>query len=100
MTPTEPFDHPPTTLRVLVSPAAGRLRYLPPRRFSGGRELVDEGQPVARLHRGTDEVILRAPVAGTVSSVLGLEGEPVLTGQAVLAIEPESAAEPPEPEVA
>jgi biotin carboxyl carrier protein len=40
------------------------------------------------LVRGKDEVIVRAPVGGRVSAVLGLEGEPVAAGHAVLAIEP------------
>jgi hypothetical protein len=78
----------PVSLRVLVSPGAGRLRFLPPRRFEGGVELVEEGQPVFRLVRGKDEIIVRAPVAGRVSAVLGLEGEPVAAGHAVLVIEP------------
>lgn len=78
----------PTTLRVLVSPGPGRLRFLPPERFHAGRELVAAGQPMARLTQAGTEVILRAPVDGTVSSIIGLEGEPVVTGQAVLAIEP------------
>lgn len=86
----EPFDHTPTSLRVLVSPGSGRLRYCPPRRFAGGRELVEAGQPVARLQQGAQELILRAPVGGVVSSVLGIEGEPLVPGQAILAIEPEA----------
>ena len=85
----EHIDHTPTSLRVLVSPAAGRLRYLPPERFVGGMERVEAGQPVARLLQGGTEVLLRAPVGGVVSSVLGIDGEPVVAGQAVLAIEPE-----------
>jgi hypothetical protein len=78
----------PVFLRVLVSPGSGRLRFLPPLRFEGGVELVEEGQPVFRLVRGKDEIIVRAPVGGRVSAVLGLEGEPVAPGHAVLAIEP------------
>jgi multidrug efflux pump subunit AcrA (membrane-fusion protein) len=89
MTPiVEPLGHVPTTLRVVVSPGTGRLRYLPPRRFAGGVELVEAGQPVARLTGTGDDVLVRAPVDGRVSSVLGIEGEPVVAGQAVLAIEP------------
>jgi hypothetical protein len=78
----------PVSIRVLVSPGTGRLRFLPPRRFKAGVELVEEGQPVFRLVRGKDEIIVRAPVAGRVSAVLGLEGEPVAPGHAVLVIEP------------
>jgi biotin carboxyl carrier protein len=77
------------TLRVLVSPGHGRLRLLPPLRFENGFELVSRGQPVARLEQGRQDVILRSPVDGRVTAVLGLEGEPVVTGQAVMEIEPE-----------
>lgn len=77
-----------TTFKVLVSPGSGRLRFLPPRRFARGMEMVEAGQPVARLQQGRVEVIVRAPVTGRVSAVLGLEGEPMIAGQAVLAIEP------------
>ncbi len=78
----------PGTFRVLVSPGAGRLRFLPPVRFAGGVEIVEAGQPVARLEQGHGDVIVRAPVSGRVSAILGLEGEPVVAGSAVLAIEP------------
>jgi multidrug efflux pump subunit AcrA (membrane-fusion protein) len=77
------------TLRVLVSPGSGRLRLLPPRRFENGFELVSRGQAVARLEQGRRDVILRSPVDGRVTAVLGLEGEPVVMGQAVMEIEPE-----------
>jgi biotin carboxyl carrier protein len=40
------------------------------------------------LVRGKDEIIVRAPVGGRVSAILGLEGEPVAPGHAVLVIEP------------
>ena len=84
----ETRDDTPVSLRVLVSPGSGRLRFLPPVRFEAGVELVEPGQPVFRLVRGKDEIIVRAPVGGKVSAVLGLEGEPVSAGHAVLAIEP------------
>ena len=80
------------TLRVLVAPGTGRLRLLPPRAYRGGTEWVEPGQPVARLEIGTGEVVLTAPVGGRVAAVMGLDGEPVVAGQAVLAIEPEGGA--------
>lgn len=89
-TTSEVFGHTPTSLRVVVSPASGRLRYLPPRRFDRGAELVEAGQPVARLQTGEEEILVVAPVGGRVSSVLGIEGEPMVPGQAVLAIEPDT----------
>ncbi|HEX2029932.1 MAG TPA: hypothetical protein VHL78_00820 [Actinomycetota bacterium] len=78
------------TLRVVVAPAPGRLRLLPPQAFRGGAEWVERGQPVARLQQGASEVVLTAPVGGRVAAVLGLDGEPVVRGQAVLAIDPEA----------
>jgi biotin carboxyl carrier protein len=82
----------PTTLKVLVAPSAGRLRLLPPQSFREGSEWVEAGQAVARLEQGRRDTVLRAPVEGRVASVLGLEGEPLLPGQPVLAIDPDVAA--------
>jgi biotin carboxyl carrier protein len=76
------------TFKVIVSPGSGRLRLLPPKRFENGAEWVEEGQPVARIEQGPREVLLRAPVGGRVAAVLGLEGEPVAAGHAVMAIDP------------
>jgi biotin carboxyl carrier protein len=80
----------PTTLKVVVAPTAGRLRLLPPVLFRDGSEWVEAGQAVARLEQGRGDTILRAPVGGRVAAVLGLEGEPVLPGQPVLAIDPDT----------
>jgi biotin carboxyl carrier protein len=77
------------TLRVVVAPGPGRLRLLPPRAYRGGTEWVEPGQPVARVEQGRADVVLTAPVGGRVAAVLGLDGEPVVAGQAVMAIEPE-----------
>jgi biotin carboxyl carrier protein len=79
----------PTTLKVVVAPTAGRLRLLPPRSFRNGSEWVEAGQAVARLEHGSRNTFLRAPVDGRVATVLGLEGEPVLPGQPVFAIDPD-----------
>lgn len=79
------------TLKVVIAPRPGRLRLLPPTAFRGGSEWVEPGQPVARLEHGRGDVMLTAPVAGRVAAVLGLDGEPVVAGQAVMAIEPEGA---------
>jgi biotin carboxyl carrier protein len=88
------MGHRPVWLRVVVSPGSGRIRLLPPRRFEGGREMVESGQPVAMLVHGSDQVEILAPVSGRVSSVMALEGEPVVAGQAIMAIEPENEAVP------
>ena len=76
------------TFRVLVSPATGRLRFLPPKRFERGMEMVEAGQAIAHVVHGTGDMILRAPFAGRLAAVMGLEGEPVVPGSAVVAIEP------------
>jgi biotin carboxyl carrier protein len=79
----------PTTLKGVVATSAGRLRLLPPTRFREGSEWVEAGQPVARLEQGRGDTIVRAPVGGRVTAVLGLEGEPMPPGQAVLTIDPD-----------
>jgi biotin carboxyl carrier protein len=79
----------PLGIRVVVSPSGGRLRLLPPVRFADGFEVVVPGQPVAMLCLGADEVAVCAPVHGRVTSVLGLDGEPIRTGQPILVIQPE-----------
>ena len=89
---TEPRARPDTEraqFRVVVAPESGRLRLHPPRAFRGGSEWVERGQTVAHVERGATKVDVPAPVAGRVAVVLGLEGEPVVTGQPVIAIEPE-----------
>ena len=79
----------PLNLRLVVTPTAGRVRFLPPRRFADGREMVDAGQPLARLEQGHRQTVIRTPVKGAVSSVLAIEGEPVVPNQPLFAIEPE-----------
>jgi biotin carboxyl carrier protein len=82
--------HRPTTLHIVVAPGAGRVRLLPPRTFRDGREWVHQGQAVARVEQGAKEIDVLAPVAGRVSSVMALDGEPVIAGTPVMAIEPEA----------
>lgn len=82
--------HRPVWLRVVVAPGPGRVRLLPPLRFAHGRELVERGQPVARLVQGSREIDIVSPVSGRVSSVMALDGEPLVAGQPVMAIEPEA----------
>jgi biotin carboxyl carrier protein len=75
-------------ITLIVSPANGRLRVLPPVRFLQGKEWVEQGQPVARVeHGGLSDDIL-APMHGTMGGVLGRDGQPVKAGQPVAWIEP------------
>ena len=79
-----PFD-----LRLVLTPTAGRVRFYPPCSFAAGSERVEVGQALARLERGRHQTVVRAPVGGTVSSVLAIEGEPVAANQPLFAIAPE-----------
>ena len=79
----------PLDLWLVVTPGAGRVRLLPPRRFAAGREVVHAGQPLARLEQGQRRTVIRTPVKGAVSSVLAIDGEPVMPNQPLFAIEPE-----------
>jgi biotin carboxyl carrier protein len=83
--------HQPVWLRVVVAPGPGRVRLLPPVRFHDGHEWVDAGQPVARIEQGATALEITAPAAGRVTTVLALEGEPVVAGQPVMAIEEQHA---------
>jgi acetyl/propionyl-CoA carboxylase alpha subunit len=67
--------------RLLVAPAAGRLRHLPPARFRHGREWVSAGQTVALVEQGSVTVEVRSPVDARVAGILVRDGEPVAAGQ-------------------
>lgn len=70
--------------RVLVAPATGKLRHLPPARFHEGDELVVAGQDVAVIEQGEVEVRVVSPVDGKIAGVLVRDGEPVLKGQPIV----------------
>jgi biotin carboxyl carrier protein len=74
-------------LRMLVSPAAGRLRHLPPAQFHEGHEWVTKGQVVARVEQGSSSVEVKSPVEGRVSGFLVRDGEPVAPGQPIVWLE-------------
>jgi hypothetical protein len=74
-------------ISLIVSPANGRLRVLPPVRFRGGREWVEAGQAVARVEHGGSADDILAPMHGRMGGLLGREGQPVTVGQPVAWIE-------------
>ena len=78
-------------LRVVVSPATGRVKILPPRTFARGREHLDKGQAVAVIDGGGDKTTVLSPVPGTLDGMLVHEGEPVQTGQPLLVVRTEVA---------
>jgi biotin carboxyl carrier protein len=70
--------------RLIVAPAAGRLRHLPPARFHEGDEWVVPGQAIAVVEQGSVAVKVESPVGGRVAGVLVRDGEPVFRGQPVV----------------
>lgn len=78
-------------LRVVVAPATGRVRMLPPQTFARGREHLDKGQAVVVIDGGGDKTTVLSPVPGTLDGMLVHEGEPVQTGQPLLVVRTEVA---------
>jgi biotin carboxyl carrier protein len=68
-------------VRLIVSPAAGRMRHLPPATFHDGREWVSPGQTIALIEQGSDSVEVVSPIEAGVAGILVRDGEPVLKGQ-------------------
>lgn len=85
--PRRTIGHRSVHLRVIVAPSSGRVRLLPPVQFHDGHEWVHRGQALARIEQGATAVEVVAPVDGRVASVLAIEGEPVVRGQPLMAIE-------------
>jgi biotin carboxyl carrier protein len=80
-------------LRMLVAPAAGRLRHLPPETFHEGHEWVTKGQVVAVIEQGDSRAEVRSPIEGRVSGFLARDGEPVAAGQPIAWLEMATARE-------
>jgi len=74
-------------ITLIVSPASGRLRVLPPVGFRAGHEWVEAGQPVARVEHGGSADDILAPMHGRMGGVLGRDGQPVKAGEPVAWIE-------------
>ena len=74
-------------VRMVVSPAAGRLRHLPPEHLVGGMEWVASGQPIAVVEHGRTSTEIRSPVDGKVTGFMVRDGEPVMVGQPVVWLE-------------
>ena len=68
-------------VRLVVSPAGGRLRLLPPSRFHEGEEWVSAGQVIAVVENGPVIHEVRSPSDARVAGVLVRDGEPVAPGQ-------------------
>jgi biotin carboxyl carrier protein len=74
----------PLGFRLVVAPAAGKVRHLPPAQFQDGEEWVDAGQVVAVIEQGSSSVDVESPVAGRHAGILVRDGTPVFPGQPLL----------------
>jgi biotin carboxyl carrier protein len=74
--------------RLVVSPASGRMRHLPPVDFVDGMEWVTAGQPVAVIERSSSSMEVLAPIDARVAGILVRDGEPVLPGQPLVWLDP------------
>jgi biotin carboxyl carrier protein len=72
---------------LVVSPAAGRMRHLPPVRFLDGQELVEAGQAVAVIEQGSVSIEVKSPIEAKVAGILVRDGEPVQPGQPLVWLE-------------
>ena len=73
---------------LVVAPAAGRMRHLPPVRFQDGQEYVSAGQAVAVIEQGTVTIQVTSPFDALVAGILVRDGEPVQPGQPLVWLEP------------
>lgn len=69
--------------RLIVAPAAGVFRPLPPEDVTAEGEVVAVGQPVGVIECTTDEVTVTSPHAGFLMGLLVLPGERVRDRQPV-----------------
>lgn len=63
--------------RVVIAPATGRFRPLPPDVFTSEGEWVSVGTALAEIHTGSQVVKVRSQFAGWVMGMLAIPGQPV-----------------------
>ncbi|HJP66936.1 MAG TPA: acetyl-CoA carboxylase biotin carboxyl carrier protein subunit [Actinomycetota bacterium] len=73
--------------RLVVAPAAGKVRHMPPAQFQDGDEWIKAGQVVAVIEQGPSTASVECPVDGRLAGVLVRDGTPVLPGQPLLWID-------------
>ena len=69
--------------RLIVAPAGGLFRPLPPETVTTEGEIVAEGQTVGVVSVSGDEVPVRSAFRGWMMGLLAVEGERVREGQPV-----------------
>lgn len=66
--------------RVVVSPATGKFKPLPPEIFTTEGEWVQPGQILAQIHSGKSVVPVVCAFSGWMMGMLAVAGQPVDTG--------------------
>ncbi len=69
--------------RVVVAPAIGVFRPLPPETCTTEGEIVAEGQAIGVVESSGEHIEVRSPFAGFLMEMLALDGERVREGQPV-----------------
>ena len=69
--------------RLIVAPASGVFRPLPPETVTTEGEIVAEGQAVGVVSVSGDDVAVRSAFKGWMMGLLAVEGERVREGQPV-----------------
>lgn len=69
--------------RLIVSPATGRFRALPPETVTAEGEWVEVGQRLAEVHNGPEILPVISNFRGWLMGMLALDGQPVNTGEAL-----------------
>lgn len=69
--------------RLIVAPAGGRFRALPPEVITAEGEIVGVGQAIGMVERPTDEVPILSAHQGFLMGMLALPGERVRESQPV-----------------
>jgi hypothetical protein len=69
--------------RLIVAPAGGLFRPLPPETVTTEGEIVAEGQAVGMVSVSGDDVPVRSAFRGWMMGLLAVEGERVREGQPV-----------------
>lgn len=69
--------------RVIVSPAAGRFRPLPPETFTCEGEWVDRGQVLGIVSENGHEIDIVSGFSGWVMGMLAVPGQPITKGEAL-----------------
>ena len=69
--------------RIVVAPAVGRFRPLPPEIFASEGEWVEVGQALAEITINDVSIPVISPFRGWVMGMLALSGQPVIEGEAL-----------------